>query len=154
MEEIVYLDSSAIVKRYVMEPGSNIVRSIYLKAYTGENILSYSIWNIGEVLGVFDRAKITSRVDENTYRVMRKRFLLETRRLMKLGVLLLIPLKTSILRNAWSLIEKHHIYEADAVQVASAKYIGASRFLTGDKRLHDVAVDEGLNSIYLGELDK
>lgn len=54
-EQIVYLDSSVIVKRYVEEPGSNIVRELYLKAYSGEVILSYSMWNIGEVLGAFIR---------------------------------------------------------------------------------------------------
>ncbi len=30
-EQIIYLDSSAIIKRYVKEPGSKVVRSIYLK---------------------------------------------------------------------------------------------------------------------------
>ncbi len=150
MEEIVYLDSSAIVKRYVLEPGSNTVRNIYLKAYAGENLLSYSIWNIGEVLGAFSKARITGRVDENTYNTIRRRFLLETRRLVKLGILLIVPLKMSILKSSWNLIEKHHIYEADAVQVASAKHVGATLFLTGDERLHQVAVNEGLSSVYLG----
>lgn len=150
MREVVYLDSSAIVKRYIKENGSDIVRSIYLKAYTGENMISYSIWNIGEVLGALDKARIAGRIDEDAYRTARRRFLLETRRLVKLGLLVIVPLKTSVLRSSWDLVEKHHIYEADAVQVASAKHVGASLFLTSDRRLHEVAVDEGLRSNYLG----
>lgn len=149
-ETIVYLDSSAIVKRYIKEPGSDIIRNIYLKVYAGEAVISFSIWNIGEVLGVFDRARITGRIDDETYRVVRKRFLLETRRLVKLGPLVIVPLKTRILRNSWDLVEKYHIYEADAVQIASAKHVNASKFLTGDKQLHEIAVNEGLNSVYLG----
>ena len=47
-------------------------------------------------------------------------------------------------------MERHHIYEADAVQVASAKHVSASQFLTGDKRLHEMALREGPNSTYLG----
>jgi len=53
-EQVVYLDSSTIVKRYIEEPGSSVVRELYFKAYTGEVILSFSVWNIGEVLEAFD----------------------------------------------------------------------------------------------------
>jgi len=48
------------------------------------------------------------------------------------------------------LIEKHHIYEADAIQITSAKYVKSVEFLTGDRRLHEVALKEGLKSRYLG----
>jgi len=148
-EQIVYLDSSVIVKRYVEEPGSNIVRELYLKAYSGEVILSYSMWNIGEVLGAFDRARSIGRVDDEVYDVIKRRFLLETRRMVRLGPALVVPLKIRILRESWRLIEKYHIYEADAIQVASARYVNASRFLTGDERLHEVATEEKLNSTHI-----
>jgi len=74
-ELAIYLDSSAIVKRYIEEPGSNVVRELYLKAYSGEVLLSFSVWNVGEVLGAFDRAKVISRVNEETYITVRRRFL-------------------------------------------------------------------------------
>jgi len=51
---VAYLDSSAIVKRYVLEPGSDVVAEVYEGALDGELILSFSAWNIGEVLGVLD----------------------------------------------------------------------------------------------------
>jgi len=35
-EMMVYLDSSAIVKRYIKEVGSDVVGKVYLKAYAGE----------------------------------------------------------------------------------------------------------------------
>lgn len=98
----------------------------------------------------FDRARRAGGVDDEAYRVIRRRFLLETRRMVRLGVALVVPLKLRILREGWKLIERHHIYEADAMQVASAKQVGASQFLTGYKRLHEVALREGLNSTYLG----
>jgi len=149
-EQIVYLDSSVIVKRYIEEPGSNIVRELYLKAYSGEIILSYSIWSIGEVLGAFDRARSIGRIDNEIYDVVKRRFLLETRRMAKLKPTLIIPLKMRVLRDSWELVEKYHIYEADAIQIASARYVNASQFLTGDKRLHEVAIEEKLDSTYLG----
>ncbi len=82
-EQVAYLDSSAIVKRYVREEGSDVVRGLYLKAYAGEVILSYSTWNIGEVLGAFDKAVRLGRVSSEAYSLVRRRFLLDTRRMAR-----------------------------------------------------------------------
>lgn len=81
-EPIAYLDSSAIVKRYVEEPGSERVRELYLKAYSGDVTLAYSMWNIGQVLGSWtvDRARRMGRIGSQAYTVARRRFLLEVRR--------------------------------------------------------------------------
>jgi len=143
----VYLDTSAIVKRYIAEPGSDIIRDLYLRAYSGDVLISFSLWNIGEFLGVIDRAKRLNRLKE--YDLVRRRFLRETMRMVKLRIASVIPIKVRILRDSWTLLEKHHIYEADALQIASAKYIESERFLTGDERLHEVAIEEGLNSVIL-----
>ena len=48
----VYLDSSAIVKRYVAEKGSKVIDKIYDKAENSQLKIVFSIWNIGEVIGV------------------------------------------------------------------------------------------------------
>jgi predicted nucleic acid-binding protein len=50
----VYLDSSAIIKRYVLEEGSDKVKEIYLEALNGAATLHFSVWNLGEVLGALD----------------------------------------------------------------------------------------------------
>ena len=147
--QVFYLDTSAIVKRYVREAGSKVVRKIYLEALLGEAVLSFSIWNIGEVLGVLDRARNTGRLGEKEYLLARRRFLLETRRLLRLGQLLLVPLRTRILRKSWRLVEKYHVYQADALQIVSAKTINSTRFLVADKRLHAIALNEKLNSTLL-----
>ncbi len=148
--QILYLDSSAVIKRYIKEPGSDFVRDVYVRAYSGDASISYSIWNIGEVLGAFDKARNTGRIDERAYEIVKSRFLLETRRMMKLGIAVIVPLKLRILREGWKLIERYHVYEADAIQIASAKYVGSSQFLTGDRQLHEIAVEEGIDSVYLG----
>ena len=145
----VYLDSSAIIKRYVRERGTEAVREAYLKALSGEATLCFSLWNIGEVLGVLDKARNTGRIGREEGLLARKRFLLETRRLIRIGQLKVIPLRARILKESWELIEKHHIYQADALQITSAKAAQADKFLVADKRLHAVAVSEGLNSVLL-----
>lgn len=149
-ERIVYLDSSAIIKRYVEEKGSNKVVYEYESAYNGKRIIAFSIWNVGEVLGVFDRAKRRKIINDIEYTVLRERFLAETERMTKLRILKIVPLKTQILVGGWKIIEKYHIYQADAIQIVSAKIINADLFLTGDKKLHEIAKEESLKSIYLG----
>ena len=149
MRDLVYLDSTAIVKRYIKEPGSDTVRMLFLKAYSGEVSLSFSVWNIGEVLGALNRAKRIGRIDEEAYLITRRRLLLETKRMMKLGMAVIAPIRTKTLIDTWRLIEKHHIYEADALQVATAKQLKAKLFITSDKRLHEIAKAEGLKSLIL-----
>ena len=53
--ECYYLDTSALVKRYVKEPGSEIVDRIYTKAYRGLAVIAASYWNITEAAVVFDK---------------------------------------------------------------------------------------------------
>jgi|YelNatPaOPRAMG01_1025707.scaffolds.fasta_scaffold44067_6 predicted nucleic acid-binding protein len=146
-EQVAYLDSSSLVKRYVKEPGSNIVRDIYLKAYSGELIIAFSSWNIGEVLGAFDKAHSRGILDGKSFLTAKNRFLLETRRLIRLGVLRLIPVRFKLLVECWTLLEKHHVYQADALQVASAKAVNAVKLFTGDKRIYEIADAEGLNTV-------
>lgn len=135
------------MKRYIKELGSGAVKALFLKAYSGEALLSFSVWNVGEVLGALDRARRTGRIDEEAYITTRRRFLLETRRMARLGLAIVTPIRTKTLMDAWKLVEKHHIYEADALQIATARQLKATKFVTGDKHLHEVAAEEGLNSL-------
>lgn len=67
----------------------------------------------------------------------------------RLGILKIIPLYSSILIGSWELLEKYHIYQADAIQIESARRVNASEFYTADKRLHQVALSEDLNSFLI-----
>ncbi|MEM0244314.1 MAG: type II toxin-antitoxin system VapC family toxin, partial [Zestosphaera sp.] len=110
-EKVVYLDSSVIVKRYIEEPGSEYVGQLYVQAYNGLIKISFSLWNIGEVLGVLDKSRTREIITAEDYQVVKKRFLSETLRLTKLGYLVTVPVKLSTLRIAWKIVEKHHIYQ-------------------------------------------
>ena len=52
-----YLDTSTIVKRYVAETGTQTVDTIFDKAEAGELVIAFSLWNIGEALGVLDERR-------------------------------------------------------------------------------------------------
>ncbi len=51
----IYLDTSAIVKRYVVEEHTDRVDELYSDAHAGRTKLAFSIWNIGEVAVVLDK---------------------------------------------------------------------------------------------------
>ncbi len=145
----VYLDTSAIVKRYILEPGSKVVKKVYVNALNGETTLSFSAWNIGEVFGVLDKYLSRGWLDKRGYEVALVSFVKETIRLIKLRLTKIIPVRTSLLAETWNLINKYHIYEADAIQITSAKHADSEQFLSGDKKLVEISKAEGLNALYL-----
>src|SRR4030067_938853 len=49
------LDANPVLKRYVAEPGSDVVETIYRAADAGRVQLVCSLWTLGECLGVLDR---------------------------------------------------------------------------------------------------
>lgn len=146
----VYLDSSAIVKRYVVEEGSDMVRKVYLEALNGAATLYFSVWNIGEVLRALDIYHRRNWLERKDYRAARESFISETVRLMKLGVAKVVPVRSKLLAESWLLVEKYHVYEADALQIASAKHLGVDQLLSGDQQLVDISSKEEINAAYLG----
>jgi predicted nucleic acid-binding protein len=144
--KLVYLDTSAIVKRYIQEPGSDVVESVYSSAWQGEVKIAFSLWNIGEVLGVLDKYYRRGWVTRNDYQLARREFLGESLSMLKLRALKVVPIKTSILAQSWELVEKHHIHQADALQIVASRMIGAEEFYTADEALCKVTVEEKLNT--------
>ena len=145
-EEICYLDTSALVKRYVEEPGSRVVDEVFNDAYRGVKTISFSYWNIAEATVVFD--KYERRLGLNAKKLLHD-LLREVKTLVKLHRLVLVGIDPTILRDSIKLVLKHHIYVADALQIVSANRSGSKLFVTGDKELAQVAKTEGLNTIYL-----
>ena len=75
---VYYLDSSAMVKRYVMEYSSDVVDRVYSKTLAGEAVLAFSLWNIGEVLGVLDKYYRRKWLDKQDYEKAKLQFIGET----------------------------------------------------------------------------
>ncbi|WP_367883518.1 type II toxin-antitoxin system VapC family toxin [Thermococcus peptonophilus] len=76
--------------------------------------LTFSFWNIGEVLGIFDKRLRRSTLDPEEYQFLKTAFLAEVKRFTRLGVLEIVPVHSLLLADAWKLVEKYHIYQADA----------------------------------------
>jgi len=147
VEEIYYLDTSALLKRYVEEPGSETVDDIYEDAYRGIKTLSFSYWNIAEAVVVFD--KYARKLGLDAKRMVRD-MLRESMTLSRLHRLVVVSVSPPVLRTSIELVLKHHIYVADALQIASAKKVDSSTVVTGDRELVGIAETEGLKTLYVG----
>ncbi len=146
LEDRYYLDTSAIVKRYVEEPGSRVIDQIYENAYKEKIVITFSYWNIAEAALVFD--KYERRAGINARRIF-KDMLRETRSLTKTNRAIIVYVSPRILRETVKIMFRHHVYVADALQLASARKIEAKIFVTGDKELANIAILEKLNSLYV-----
>jgi uncharacterized protein len=145
-EQDMYLDSSALVKRYIKEPGTKDVDEIFDKMDSGNARLYLSIWNTGEVAGVIDRYDRKGAVN---YQKCISAFFNDLERYLKSDKLEIINITPSLISASIEILRKYHIYLADALQIETCKVIGADLFVTGDKELYSTALKEGLNAKYI-----
>ena len=125
----IYLDTSAIVKRYLEEIGSDIIDKVYELAERGRVILISSAWNIGELLSVFTKKKKSrSELTKKEFEICVDNFLLETPKLVRMNSLFFIPIFSQVFFNVIKLVLKYHIYEADALQIATSRFINSDIF--------------------------
>jgi uncharacterized protein len=68
----------------------------------------------------------------------------ETLRLMRIESLELLPASSPVRAETWDLIRRHHIYEAEAVQIVSCARLKADRLVSADRTLLEVAELEGI----------
>lgn len=78
----------------------------------------------------------------------------ESMTLSRLHRLVVVGVSPSLLRTSLELVLKHHVYVADALQIASAKKVNSSMVVAGDRELVSIAEAEGLKTLYVGTQDQ
>jgi len=146
MTHSIYLDSSTISKRYIIEKGTNTVDLLFDECEIENTNIYFSIWNIGEVLGVFDKYHNRNLITTEMFDDTLKKFLAEIQKLNKLKTLRLIPLNSKILSKAIPLIFKYHVYQADAIQISSFQIANCEIFISADKKLVEIMKSINENS--------
>jgi predicted nucleic acid-binding protein len=120
------------------------VDELYKNAEMGNVRLYFSIWNLGETVGVFDKHRKTTDPKLST-----QLLLSESMKLLVAGSLSILDVSSDIITHSIDLVLKHHIYIADALQIATARKIQTGRFATADKLLSEIAEKEGFKVIKL-----
>lgn len=146
-----YLDTSTIVKRYVVEPGTQTVDIIFDKAEAGELTIAFSLWNIGEALGVLDERRRREWLTQQEFEQTLKNLGDELLKLTRLRVLEATSILTPILTETWKLILNHHIYEADALQITTCLHSQSTTLISSDKKLIEASRKTGLKAFHITE---
>jgi predicted nucleic acid-binding protein len=144
-----YLDTSAILKRYITEPGTETTDIIFDKAETGELTITLSLWNIGEALGVLDEKRRRGWLTETEFEQTLNLFAGELVKLMRIKSIEIVPVQTEILTNTWNLLLKHHVHVADALQITTCIYNNNDALLTSDENLAQTSKKAGIKTIHI-----
>lgn len=143
-----YADSSALLKRHVVEIGSNWIKNEF--ATGSGNIVHTSKLSIVEVLSGLNRRVRESSISSANYNKFSKDFLAVCKFQYEM-----IDFSDTIISESQRLLENYPLRAGDAVQLASAvlantKFQSAKLptliFLASDIRLLSAAKDEGLQT--------
>jgi predicted nucleic acid-binding protein len=143
-----FLDTSALLKRYIIESGTAWVQNI-AQPGVGHSIIISQIAPI-EIVSAVSRQKREGIIGERTARVIR--LLVNRHAVREYEVVLLTP---EVGERAQNLLETHSLRAYDSVQLASAllanmtliaKNLSPLIFVSADVRLLPIATSEGLQT--------
>lgn len=136
----VFLDSSALVKRYIREPGTE--RVIQLCREADELLLS--VLCAPEIISTFNRLRREEKLPMARYRQLKRDLALD------LDQSTLIDLVPSVVNRAVSCLERAPLRTLDALQTASAIESFSDLFVTADRRQAAAAEKLGLKTEDVG----
>jgi predicted nucleic acid-binding protein len=137
-----YLDTSALVKRFLFEPGSARVRGLT------ESSRDIAIATVGyaEIYAALNRKRRDGDLSRAEYNQAAERFEMHWRSYFR------VPLHDDILDLARALTERHPLRGFDAIHLASALSLRQAldeeiAFAAADHRLLQAAASEGLQPL-------
>ncbi len=139
-----YLDSSALVKRYIHETGSRFITTVTDRA-NGNDAWVATITSVEIIAALYRRVRtgtIRSPTAASAEQIFRQEM-----------VSLFLPwdLAPSILAHAMTLTKAHSLRAYDAIQLATAVDLHVSRNLANFPKLTFLSADQPLNQAALAE---
>ena len=119
-----FFDTSAFLKRYIFESGSDHVENL---CYSANNI-GISILLPIEALAAFNRLKREKKITSKQYTQIKSAFLSDIR---DITVLLIDPI---IVKKSINVIEKSHLKTLDAAHIGCALEYAPDYFVSSDKQ--------------------
>ena len=141
---IYYLDTSAIVKRYVDEQGTNVMDRLLDNAGSDSRFYT-SLLSTLEFTSVITRLANGGQLEREAAFIVLARFRQDLREIFRLW-----PLDASILRAALAVVERHALRSADAIHLATASSIFSLApeldgiLVSSDRELLSAAVSSGV----------
>lgn len=129
-----YLDTSALAKRYIQEPGSDTVIARCGQATK----IFLSPLCIPEMISTLSRLKEERKISQSIYQTIKEGFLEDAEEAS------FLKLDEEILRATINCIEETGLRTLDAIHVATAHKMKCDLFLTGDHQQKKAARTMGL----------
>jgi predicted nucleic acid-binding protein len=148
MSKFYYADSSALIKRHVVEIGSSWIKQEFIQS-SGNNVITSKL-SIAEVFSGLNRRRREASISAADYTKFSKDFAAVSKFQCEL-----MDLTDEILLEAQRLLETYPLRAGDAIQLASALLVNAGLqsanlpaliFLASDARLLTAANSEGLQA--------
>lgn len=135
----VFFDTSAFVKRYIYESGSDEVLAWCDQATE----IGLSGIVIPEIISAFCRLQRENKITESQYRQLKSLLLSD------IEDVALCDLTPAVLAQAVSSLENNVLRGMDAIHIGSAVALKAEVFISADKRQLEAAARAGLNTEYV-----
>ena len=130
-----FFDSSAFAKRYVDEPGSDIVEEICLNsAY-----LALSIICVPEILSALNRRLRENKLNQRNFMIAKNRLLEE------IEDIIILNITPPVINKSIELLENNILRTMDALHIACAIEWQPDLFVSSDQRQIEVAQKSGLS---------
>ena len=129
-----FMDSSAFVKRYIEEPGSEFVEEICEKT----SYLALSIISVPEIISALNRRLREHTIDQRDYRIAKNRLLEE------IEDTILLNITPAVVYQSILLLENNKLRTLDALHLACAIEWQPDLFVSSDKRQIKAAQKSGL----------
>ncbi len=146
MVKTYFFDTSALVKRYITESGSEWVKNLCNPQAGNKVVLAQITWV--EMLSAFSRLKRESSLDTTDFNIALQSFEYDWDTQYQV-----VGFDRSLAKEAGELVKKYPLRAYDSVQLASALKIhkihaqalpGLFTFISADERLLNVAKLEGM----------
>jgi predicted nucleic acid-binding protein len=139
---IIYFDTSALVKRYVEEKGTQVVVDLIMSS---DMLITTSILTYPEMKAAFTKKLRLKEMSKESYKEAIENFEKD----WSMPVFSIIGLTSQVANLAGSLVERNVLKTLDAVHLASAltvkEHFGIQvLFVSSDDRLDKAASSEGL----------
>ncbi len=133
----IYLDTSAFVKRYCEEEGSDVVNEVF---ESGNEILS-SYWTLAEAIAAIDRKVAKRQISEEE-----RDFAISVLFSDVFNRVTFVEISNEFIEAIIEMILAHHISADDALQLFSCIISFSPIFLASDRALIRAAKEEGLKA--------
>ena len=142
----VYVESSAYVKAFSAEKGSDYVRKIFDHADRGKLEPITSQWTVGESLAAVDRKYRRKEIKLDERDIITATIMDRTVALVREGKMTMVYTKQDVVSSSWRLITERHLSADDALHVFSAIVGLADMFISADVYLLQAARQVGFGS--------